>query len=204
MLGRRFGKLVVIEEQVGNTKYPVCLCECGRTRQPSRHDLEVGYAKSCRFCSEHGKYLVISENASDYRREREAWLAMVNRCHNPNHQNFRHYGARGIVVCDQWRESFESFYTDMGNSPGAGFSIDRIDNDGNYEPGNCRWATRAEQARNRRNNHFVTICGITATVTDTAVRLGLDPHIAFSRMNRGWSEERALTTPLMRRMTACK
>jgi len=81
---------------------------------------------------------------------RMVWRQMIHRCHNPKSSNYANYGARGIAVCDEWRASFNAFMSDMGLRPSAAHSIDRIDNDGNYEPGNCRWATIAEQSRKKR------------------------------------------------------
>ena len=105
------------------------------------------------------------------------------------------YGGRGIMVCDRWRTSFEAFYADMGPRPSPQHSLDRIDNDGNYEPGNCRWATRKEQQRNRRQCHIIEAFGDRCTVTEWAERMGVDPRILFYRIKR-MSIEDALTRPV--------
>lgn len=114
---------------------------------------------------------------------------------NPRDQSFQNYGGRGISVCDRWRDSFEAFYADMGGRPTARHSIERIDNDGHYEPGNCRWAEIRDQLRNRRTNHVLTHLGQTLTVTDWAALIGIAATTLTARLDRGWSVEEALTTP---------
>lgn len=123
----------------------------------------------------------------------DVWAAMIQRCTNSNNPNYPRYGGRGITVCDRWR-TFENFLADMGERP-AGLSIEREDNDGHYAPGNCRWATRAEQASNTRRNVKVTLQGQTKTVSEWCRDLGLNVSTVFKRISRsGWSPEKALTT----------
>jgi hypothetical protein len=122
--------------------------------------------------------------------EWRAWKAMRQRC-APGSKDYQRYGARGISVCPRW-ENFEHFLTDMGRRPTASHSIDRIDNDGNYEPGNCRWATKRDQAQNRRSSIPVTIRGVTKPLSGWAHENGLAPGEVWRRMSRGWSPERAL------------
>jgi hypothetical protein len=100
-----------------------------------------------------------------------SWRAMRKRCRNPRYDAYKNYGARGITICDRW-ESFDNFLADMGPRP-AGMSLDRIDNDGNYEPSNCRWATRYEQGRNTRKCHYRLINGELLTTSEAAIRLGV-------------------------------
>jgi hypothetical protein len=118
---------------------------------------------------------------------------MIQRCTNPKNPQWRDYGARGISVCTQWR-SFPGFLADMGEPP-PGATIERIDNDRGYEPGNCRWATRAEQNRNTRRNHLVEHDGVRLTVGEWASRLGLKPSTLVQRLRRGWEVSRALRGP---------
>jgi len=119
---------------------------------------------------------------------------MFQRCYNPNGTKYADYGGRGITVCDRWLK-FENFYADMGDRP-EGMEIDRFpDNDGNYEPGNCRWATRPEQMRNTRANRMITFQGRTQCLTDWANEIGVGCSTICTRLARGWSLERALTTP---------
>jgi hypothetical protein len=120
---------------------------------------------------------------------------MRTRCTNPNVPNYKDYGGRGIAVCERWR-SFEAFLADMGPRPGLGYSIERINNDGDYEPGNCRWADRAQQSNNRRNNRLLTWNGETKTLAEWSRTTGLDYAALLARLNRGWSVERALSTPM--------
>lgn len=118
---------------------------------------------------------------------------MLTRCHNEKSISFRYYGARGIVVCEEWRESFEAFLSHVGEAPSSGHSLDRISSALGYEPGNVRWALRADQARNRRSTHMLTFAGETMCVKDWADRLGISRPTLSDRLRRGWPAERALT-----------
>lgn len=130
-------------------------------------------------------------------REFNAWIAMRGRCENPKTDSYPRYGARGITVCERWH-SFENFLADMGPCP-PGMSIDRNDNDGNYEPGNCRWATDIEQANKRSNNHLVTHADATLTIAEWARRLGISYPCLLSRIHRGVPLEIALNPATTRR-----
>jgi hypothetical protein len=129
-------------------------------------------------------------------REFRIWNLMIQRCTNPGNGNYHYYGGRGIRVCDRWRESFGDFLADIGRAPSPGHTIDRIDNDGDYEPGNCRWATQSQQARNTRANHFVTHRGRTQTVIEWCEETGIKKNCLLTRLRRGWSAEKALTAPV--------
>jgi hypothetical protein len=132
-----------------------------------------------------------------------AWRRMIARCHSSNERVRRYYSGRGITVCDRWRlgeggrPGFLLFVEDMGPHPGEGYSIDRINPDGNYEPGNCRWASVAEQNRNTRRNHFVTYRGRRMAVSEAVevAAAGVSRHVAGARLKRGWSVEAAVETP---------
>ena len=132
---------------------------------------------------------------SDEELARRSWRGMLARCYSRTHHAYARYGGRGIAVCERWRASFEAFLEDMGPRPSKRQSIDRIDNDGDYEPGNCRWATPRQQARNRRNNREITWRGETRTVAGWAEVLGLSKHALRHRLEAGWSIERVLTAP---------
>lgn len=121
---------------------------------------------------------------------------IIQRCENKRSLHFDKYGGRGIRVCDRWRESFENFLADMGPKPTPKHSLDRIDVNGHYEPGNCRWATQTEQMRNTRSNRRLTFRGETLPMSEWAERLELDPSLVRARVDRlGWTVERALTEP---------
>lgn len=120
------------------------------------------------------------------------WSGMITRCTNPAAINYANYGGRGITVCERWK-SFENFFADMGE-PATGTTLDRKDNERGYEPGNCRWATRAEQANNTRINHHITAFGETLTVSQWAERIGVKYQTLYARITRrGWSPEKSLT-----------
>jgi hypothetical protein len=121
---------------------------------------------------------------------------MRERCFDPSVRQYPNYGGRGIVVCDRWRYSFENFKADMGQPPTREHSVDRIDNDGNYEPGNVRWATREEQMRNRSTAHHVEAFGERLTAAEWSERKGIPYATLLARLAKGWPTEEALTRPV--------
>ncbi len=128
-------------------------------------------------------------------REYRAWSSAKRRCYDPKNKFFWNYGGRGIRMCDEWREDFLVFLRDMGACP-DGLTLDRLNGDGNYEPGNCRWATRLEQQRNTRRNRMLTLNGETLCVTAWAERLGIDHEVIRGRLRLGWSDHKILTRPV--------
>lgn len=166
LTGQRFGRLRVVEraENRGHHVRWRCICDCGAESIVGVDQLRSGDTQSCgclhrEVSSRIGKRYISHATASLVKHgatrngrvtpEYSSWAGMVARCENPRHIGFERYGARGISVCPRWRGSFEAFLEDMGSRP-VGCSIDRIDNDSNYEPGNCRWATHKEQRANQR------------------------------------------------------
>jgi hypothetical protein len=129
-----------------------------------------------------------------------SWMGMLMRCTNPNDAGYPAYGGRGIVVCERWRESFENFLADMGPKPTPDHQIDRYpDNQGNYEPGNCRWATRSENQNNRDCNVRIEHDGRTMTIAEWSRETGTGWSTIRERLRRGWSASDAITRPIDRR-----
>lgn len=129
------------------------------------------------------------------------WLTMRRRCYDKKFIGYKGYGGRGIEVCDRWRNSFWNFFEDMGNPPSPLHSLDRINNDGDYEPSNCRWATKMEQAANTRTNRFLTAFGKTKILEEWSREFGITSGAIIHRIKNGMSIERALTTPKQTRLT---
>lgn len=127
--------------------------------------------------------------------EYRAWDTMIRRCYNPTTESYRTHGARGIKVCDRWRQDFRNFFADMGLKPSPKHELDRKDNDGNYEPGNCQWATHSQQMRNRRTSRVLTVMGVSRTLAEWTELLGVSSSTIRERLRRGWSQEKAVSTP---------
>jgi hypothetical protein len=185
MIGQRFGRLIVIGEAeryvAPKTGKPsrrwLCRCECGGQAVSTASKLRSGHTKSCGCLQAENRTKHGHHGTGAYR----TWDAMIQRCHNERHTKFYMYGARGITVCDRWRK-FENFLADMGERPDNA-SLDRIDGAGNYEPGNCRWATRREQQRNMRSNHVVEFRGARRTVSEVAELTGVDRNRLYPLLN---------------------
>lgn len=191
----KFGRLIIVERNVSFYRAAsgayiprhLCQCECGNTK-PIRNDYLIsGHTQSCgcrRGQFRHGAYKT---------KLYKVWQAMKDRCHNSENNHFAEYGGRGIAVCERW-QSFEAFASDMGQPP-KGLTLERNDNNGPYSPNNCRWATRTEQQRNRRNNVWLELDGKRAIAQDWADSLGLKHHSLMKRIRSGWTLRDALTTP---------
>lgn len=135
--------------------------------------------------------------------EYATWTWMITRCTNPKTKAFARYGGRGISVCERWR-TFPPFFDDMGQRPSPKHSLDRIDNNKGYEPGNCRWATRREQSRNKAKTRMLTVNGVARPLADWADSVGLPHSTIRTRLALGWTPEAAVHAPLLRRGKARK
>lgn len=203
--GSRYGRLLVTE-RVGTSRNGRALwlarCDCGATVTVKGQHLRDGSTTSC-GCSNPQMVRVRAgirdEGARTPRNPTwRCWISMIQRCHNPKHLAFSAYGAKGITVCERWRD-YKNFLEDLGERPSTLHSIDRINNSLGYVPGNCRWATQVEQNRNRTNNRRLTFGGETLTVAEWGERTGITSKVIRGRLALGWSIEDSLTTPPARR-----
>ena len=202
-VGDRYGRLEVVRELAPKPicsgkfhRIVECLCDCGTVKVFHLYRLRSGNTKSCGCLRRDtsGTWNVIHGKTGSA--EWVAWAGMKGRCTNPKSSSYGRYGGRGIKVCQRWLDSFTAFFNDMGSRPSPYHSIDRIDNDGDYEPGNCRWATTKEQSRNTSRTVLVTHAGETLCVSEWADRYGISPSLLHSRLHYGCSFEEAVSRPL--------
>lgn len=192
-VGAVFGKITVTKDLGirGRDRWWSGLCACGNVVERTASNMASG--SMCYECCHDGS----SSRTHGRRKSAEyaVWNQMKNRCLNRKSNNFHRYGGRGIRVCARWM-SFANFFADMGKKPSRDHQIERINNDGNYTPSNCRWATRKEQARNRVQNRFLTFQGQTMCLLDWAEKLKIKMPTLAMRLKLGWSIKRAFTQPV--------
>jgi hypothetical protein len=195
--GQRFGKWLVLNQgdrRANSQVLWLCRCDCGNEREIRGGTLRQGLSKSCGACLERTPNL---KHGLSRTRGYHVWRQMIDRCENSGNKDFHHYGGRGIEVCARWRNGVEAFITDMG-MPADGLTLDRIDVNGSYEPGNCRWVSHKEQTRNARSNIQLTHEGKTQCLGAWAEELGMKYSTLYGRVvTRGWPADQALTTPVM-------
>lgn len=196
LVGKRFGRIFVegFSEVIEGDSHWNCVCDCGHKWVVMGQSLRSGATQSCGClmrdlvsirATKHGKC-----GSPVYRR----WDSMIQRCYNKKFKHYSYYGGRGISVCDRWRFSFEAFFNDMGDPPTNGHTLDRFpNNNGNYELGNCRWATRKEQQRNNRGNCIIEYNGKSQCVSAWADEYGVPRSTIAGRLHRKWSLDRVFS-----------
>lgn len=201
LVGKQFGRLRVIAlahpKTLRRGTFWLCLCRCGKKTIVRRDALIGNKTTSCgcfgskRLAETRGWFKHGHAPSGHPSREYRTWTSMKHRCNNPHDKCWASYGGKGIVVCDRWENSFNNFLEDMGPCP-DGMQIDRIDNSKGYEPSNCRWTSGKINCNNKRNNHTLTFCGETHTVTEWARIRNIPVPTLFSRIYLGWSVSDAL------------
>lgn len=203
LVGIKFGRLTVKhitgKRSDRHEMFIDCVCDCGNSYTTVYPRLKSGNTKSCGclqpvVAAQAGKYT--TKHGDSTSPTYKAHRAMMRRCYDKGSISYPSYGGKGITVCDRWRgvENYTNFKLDMGERP-DGMTLDRFpDPNGNYEPGNCRWATPKEQSRNLSSNHWITVNGETLLLIDWASRLGVTATTILDRLEKGWSKEKAVTT----------
>lgn len=209
LTGQRFGRITIIkrvEDYIspkGNHKSMwLGRCDCGNETIVDPVKLKRSHTQSCGCLKNEKARERLTKHGMSRTRIHQEWLEIKQRCLNSNCKDYKDYGERGISICDRWRNSFEAFYEDVSNLPHfgeEGYTLNRIDNNGNYEPQNIEWANNIAQQNNKRNNHLITYNGKTQTIAQWARELNIPYSRLCQRINKsGWSIEKALTSPVER------
>lgn len=204
--GTKWNSLTLISDILGGKSFrtthkSIFMCDCGLNHFASINNVERGIVKHCQSCSskKKSKEMITHGNSISFK-DRDPlgysaytrWQAMKRRCYIKTSKRYDDYGGRGITICDRWLESYENFIEDMGLPADKSYQIDRTDNNGNYEPGNCQWVTRQENGRNKRNNHMLAAFGKNQTLVEWAKETGIKRETIAMRIRRGYSAEKAL------------
>ena len=196
LTNQKFGKLLVLKFSHKDKNQTVweCLCECGNITYVKSVNLKNNRTKSCGCLK---KELMINRNVKHNQTSSKLymiWKTMKQRCYNPKNKSYKNYGGREISICDEWINDFNSFYNwSIENNYKEGLSIDRIDNNGNYEPSNCRWTTRKTQSNNTRTNRYITINEQTKTLAEWCEVYNMKYQTVHSRLKKGYNILDALT-----------
>lgn len=197
LTGQTFGRLVVVKrvENKGKRVAYLCKCNCGNEFVTTAPNLTRGDTRSCGCLKMEVLVKRVAKHKKTNTRLYRIWKIMKTRCYNKHFHKYNDYGARGIIVCDEWKNDFVAFEK-WANNNGYNdtLTIDRIDFNGNYEPSNCRWATAEEQANNRRSLHYIEYDGKKRTISDWAKELNLSPATIVMRLKRGWPIEKTLSS----------
>lgn len=181
VIGNKYGKLTPIEV-IGKNKNGLllynCICDCGNIKVVGSRYLTEGKITSCGCARKKSKG---KSNSITYK----SWISAKQRCLNPNNHNYKNYGRRGIKMCEKWINSFVAFLEDMGERPSSNHTLDRIDNNGNYEKSNCRWATKREQSNNTRTNRLIKINDKEITVSEFSRKYGINISNVFYELKKG-------------------
>jgi hypothetical protein len=199
LVGERFGRLVV-QKASHKDKYGKwhwnCFCDCGNITVVSGCSLRNGLTSSCGCWRKDHLSEVSYIHGFGKTNIARIRAGIIQRCYNPSNKAYHNYGGRGITMCDEWKKNPLTFYRwAMANGYEKGQTIERINNDGNYEPENCRWATQKEQCNNTRHNNLITFRGETKTIGDWAKSIGTSHGTIAYRLKEKWTDEEALTSP---------
>lgn len=206
LTGKKFGRLTVIERTENNHRGNVmwkCICECGNEKIVSRNCLNQGITKSCGCLLKEARHSNTRKHGKTKTRLYRIWAKMKERCNNPKTKSFVYYGGRGITICEEWLNDFQAFYDwSMANGYSDNLSIDRIDVNGNYEPGNCRWADTKTQANNKTTNRYITLNNKTQTLQQWSKETGINHSTIQVRIDEmGWTKEQAIKSQVRGKYT---
>jgi hypothetical protein len=201
LTGRYFGRLTVIcfdGIKAHHRAYWICKCECGQIKSICGHDLTTGYTKSCGCLRIENGHNLLTKHGESRTRLYYIHQSMKQRCNDKNHHAYKDYGGRGIIVCDEWLDfpAFHNWAIENGYRENMGLSIDRINVNGNYCPQNCRWAMIDTQSNNKRSNKYLELNGERHSIAEWAKILGGSTSLIHARLRKGWSIEKAISTPV--------